>query len=459
MTFYHPLWAPPTPPELTAGRAAAERALSVGAQTDRERAYIAAIHAFYADPDRLDHRTRSSAYRAAMERTADAFPEDDEASIFYALALLGAAPPSDPDYASQKQAAAILERELRDDAQHPGIAHYTIHAFDYPELAELALPAARIYADLAPGSAHALHMPTHIFTRLGLWEESISANVACRDAATAMLEAIQPERTSFEALHCQDYLAYAYLQIGEDERALRVLEGVASASRFDDPNFAAGYALLAVPARYALERRDWSSAAGLDVPDVDLPWQYFRESHGSTFFTNAIGAARSGDVARARTAVERLERLRDELAASALTASYDWAGQVESMRLAASGWLAFAEGRTDEAVQLLSSAAAKEESVGKHPVTPGPIVPARELLGDLLLELGSAPAALEAYEATLRHSPGRFSALAGAARAARAAGNAEKAAEYFQALLAQAGRSSSPREELTEARAFLAGRP
>lgn len=456
MSWFHILWAAPTPDELAAGRAAAERATHLGAGTERERAYIAAISAFYADADRLDHRTRAAAYRDAMERTATTFQDDHEASIFHALSILGAAPPSDTTYRSQKRAAAILDRLLEVHPGHPGIAHYTIHAFDYPALAELALPAARVYASLAPGSPHALHMPTHIFTRLGLWDESIASNEACRETADAAVARTHPGASAFEALHCQDYLVYAWLQKGEDERALQVLERVSKATRFDDGNFGAGYAMLAVPARYALERRDWKAAAALLHSNAKLPWELFSYARGITWFANAVGAARSGEVARSRAAVAELERLQESLAAEPPAVPYDWAGQVESMRLAAAGWLAHAEGGAEEAVRLLTKAAEKEELVGKHPVTPGAILPAREQLGDLLLELDRPAEALAAYEAGLADAPRRFNSVAGAARAARAAGERGKAAEYYRALLDLAGSSTTRPEPLGEARAFLA---
>lgn len=457
MTYWHILWMPPTPDELAAGRAAAERAARLGAGTDRERAYIAAINDFYRDADGHDHRTRAQAYRAAMEKLAADFPQDHEATIFYALSILGAAPPTDPTYAAQKRVAEILRRLLPDHPRHPGIAHYTIHAFDYPELAELALPAARVYAELAPESPHALHMPTHIFTRLGLWDESIAANLACERSANAYVAKTHPGAAAFQTLHCLDYLAYAYLQLGEDEKAREVVEEVAAARKFDDPgNFGIGYAVLAIPARYALERRDWNAAARMEVPDVDLPWHLYSYGRVITYFANAVGAARSGDVARARAAVGRLERLHAEVAENPPGGPYDWAGRIEAQRLAAAGGLAFAEGRPDEAVRLLTAAAEKEEAVGKSGVTPGAILPARELLGDLLLELERPREALAAYEAALADAPRRFNGLLGAARAARAAGERDKAAAYYGALIELAGASSARSAELSEARAYLA---
>lgn len=458
MTYFHPLWAPPTPEELAAGREAAEQAARIGAQTEREKDYIEAINAFYRDADRLDHPTRARAYRDAMRRLADRFPKDDEAKIFHALAVLGAAPPSDPTYTTQKRAAAVFTDLLPRYPGHPGIAHYTIHAFDYPALAKLALPAARTYADLAPESPHALHMPTHIFTRLGMWEESISSNHACVRAAKGYVAKAHPGAASFEALHCQDYLAYAMLQLGRNDQAREVLEEAAAAHRFDDPNFAVGYALLAIPARYALERRDWKAAAALKMPEVELRWENFRQVQALTHFANAIGAARSGDVEGAQKAVTKLGELRSAVASSPPSGPYDWAGRVDAMRRAAAGWLAFAQGHPDEAVQLLTAAAETEETVGKHAVTPGPVLPARELLGDLLLELGRPAEALAAYEASLTESPRRLNGIAGAARAARAADERGRAAAHYRALVELIDASSSARRaELEEARGYLSG--
>lgn len=454
MTYYHPLWAPPTPAELTAGRAAAEEAARVGAQSERERGFIQAIGAFYRDADKLDHRTRALAYKAAMEKLAASFPADDEASIFYALSLLGTAPPSDSTFAQQKQAAEILNRLLPRHADHPGILHYVIHAFDYPQLASLALPAAQSYAKVAPSSAHAQHMPSHIFTRLGLWQESIASNIDSAATAKAQVARTHPGTTAFDDLHALDYLEYAYLQLGDDRKAREVLDEVAKASRFDEANFAAGYALAAVPARYALERRDWKAAAALAAPAAEVPWERFPYARGITDFANALGAARTGDLDRARKALAALQALHATLAKQPPAGPYDWAGQVESMSLAAGGWVAFAEGRKDEAVKLLTAAADKEEKVGKHPVTPGAILPAREQLGDLLMELGKPKEALAAYEKALADAPKRFNGLAGAARAAELVGDAAKARAYSEELVALCG-ATCERPEAKKAKVAL----
>jgi hypothetical protein len=457
MTYYHPIWAPPTPAELAGGRAAAEQAAQVGAATERERAYIAAVGEFYRDAGTRDHGTRAQAYRAAMRELARRFPEDDEATIFHALSLLGTAPPTDTTYAQQKEAAGLLNGLLERHPAHPGIAHYVIHSFDYPGLAEQALPAARAYARIAPGSAHAMHMPTHIFTRLGLWPESIAENL--RSAAAGRLQAARthPGTESFDALHALDYLEYAYLQRGDEASARGVLEEAARATRFDAANFVVGYALTAMPARWTLERRDWKAAAALTPPPLDLPWDQYRYARGNTSFAQALGAARGGQPAAARAPLERLEQLAADLERAPIPGPYDWAGHVKSLGLAAAAWLAHAEGRDDEALRLSLEAAELDERTGKHPVMPGSPLPPRELRADLLLELGRPSEALAEYEAALREAPGRFNALAGAARAAERAGRSERSAELYRSLLGQAA-AGSPRPELQEARRRAASR-
>lgn len=454
MSYYHPLWAPPTPAELGAGKAAAEEAAKLGATSERERGFIQAIGAFYQDAEKLEHRPRALAYKAGMEKLSASFPDDDEAAVFYALSLLGTAPPSDATFAQQKKAAEILNRLLPQHADHPGILHYVIHAFDYPQLASLALPAAQSYAKVAPSSAHAQHMPSHIFTRLGLWQESIASNLDSAATAKARVARAHPGATAFDDLHALDYLEYAYLQLGDDRKAREVFDEVAKASRFDEANFAAGYALAAVPARYALERRDWKAAAALAPPAAELPWERFSYARGITDFANALGAARTGDLDRARKALAALQALHATLAKQPPAGPYDWAGQVESMSLAAGGWVAFAEGRKDEAVSLLTAAANKEEAVGKHPVTPGAILPAREQLGDLLLELGKPKEALAAYEKALADAPKRFNGLAGAAKAAELAGDPARARGFYGELAALCG-PSCERPEAKKAKVAL----
>jgi hypothetical protein len=453
MTYYHPIWAPPTAAELAAGAAAADKADVVGASTDREKYYIFAIGAFYRDYGRVDHGMRARAYKEAMEDLVRRYPDDQEASAFYALALLGTAPPGDATFAAQKQAADILTGLLLKEPQHPGAIHYLIHAYDYPSLAAMALPAARAYAKVAPSSPHALHMPSHIFTRLGLWSESIESNLASADAAQRLVARTYPGAASFDALHALDYLEYAYLQIGDEPRARHVRAAAATARKFDDPSFIAGYALAAIPARFALERRRWEDAAKLEPPDARLNWENFAYARAITYFAQALGSVRGGEPKRAYAALANLEEVHAVLLKSPVPGPYDWAGQVDSMRLAAAAWLAYSEGRQSEAVDLAHNAADLEDHVGKHPVTPGAVLPARELLADLLREMGRPVEALQQYQLSLNVAPNRFNSLYGAAQSAEASGDARKAVQLY-ALLAE-NCASSDRAEVERARDFL----
>ncbi len=431
MSNFHEVWpAPYTAAELARGVAAAEKAKSVGAKTAREQGYIDAMATFYRDAGTLDTPTRARAYEAAMQRLATQFPADDEASIFYGLILInhGMAMPKDKTYAYQKQAAEIFSRLLAKHPDHPGIAHYLIHSFDYPALAPLALNAAYAYSKIAPSSPHALHMPSHIFVRLGMWQETIDANIASANAAHQHALRTHPGAAAFDALHADDYLAYAYLQRGEDEKVRGLIEELSAVKSLSVENFAGFYALAAVPARFTLERRRWADAAALTVTPAGLPWDSYAYAEAVTYFARAVGAARSGDPARARADVERLQNLRQKLVDQK---NAYWADQVELQRRAAEGWIARAEGRNEDALVLLQSAADLEDSMDKSPVTPGSIIPAREMFGDLLLELNQPARALEAYERSLKDSPNRLNGLSGAARAAQLAGERAKAREYY----------------------------
>ena len=454
MTWYHPIWAPPNPAELASGRAAAEKAAALGAKTERERGYIAAINAFYRDSDRLDHRSRAAAYLAALDELSRRFPDDHEAKIFYAEMLVATAPANDPTLAQQRKAGEILNGLLAAEPDHPGLVHYLIHAFDYPALADQALPAARIYAKIAPSAPHALHMPSHIFTRLGLWQESIESNIASAAEAKRQVAKAHPGAASFDGLHALDYLEYAYLQVDDQARAKAVLEETAAAKKFDDDSFAAGYALAAIPARWALERRDWTAAAALTPPQVELSWQRFVYAPAISHFARALGASRTGQVEQARAAVAKLEEIHAGLVRTPIAGPYDWTGQIEAMRMTAASWLALAEGRKQEALELARSAAALDEKVGKHPVTPGSVLPPRELLGDMLLELGRPAEALPEYEKALRSAPNRLNSLYGAARAAELSGDKAAARKFYGQLLANCN-SSASRKEVRQAREFM----
>jgi hypothetical protein len=455
MSVFHPIWAAgnpggePSPAELARGIEAVAKAKAAATQTERERDYIAGVEAYYRDAGTRDHRARALAFEAAMQRVYEKYPRDREAGIFYSLAILGTVSPADKTFAAQKKAAAILNRILPDAPEHPGIAHYLIHSFDYPPLAELALPAAKSYAKVAPDAPHALHMPSHIFTRLGFWEDSIQSNLASAAAAQRYVAKTAPGVTSFDDMHAEDYLEYAYLQLGRDAEARGVAETVARVERLDVPNFAAAYALAAVPTRYAVERGKWSEAAKLELKPAGFPWEKFRNAEAIVVFGRALGAARSGDPAAARAALDRLEAIKGELEKKG---DEYWSGQVEIQRLEAASWLARAEKKDDDALRLARAAAELEDSTDKHPVTPGSILPARELLGDLLLDLQQPAPALKAYEASLAVAPNRFHGLAGAARAARAAGDQAQARTYSAKLLALASQANSDRPEILEAR-------
>jgi hypothetical protein len=460
MTLFHPIWAAanptaaPSAAELARGLDEVDKATAPGPPTARERDYVTAVRAFYTGSDHLDHRARSLAFASAMEQVHARHPADKEAAIFYGLALLGTASPSDKTYAVQKKAAGVLNAVLPSAPDHPGIAHYVIHSFDFPPLAELALPAARAYARIAPSAPHALHMPSHIFTRLGLWDESIAGNLASAEAARRVVARLHPGATAFDELHALDYLEYAYLQEGRDAEAEGVLQQVGRVATLDVPNFAAAYALAAVPARHALERGDWAQAAALTLAPSSFPWAQFPHTEAIVVFARALGAARQSDLPAARGAVSRLQEIADRLRVK--NDSY-WADQVRVLHGQASAMVARAEGRTEEAVRLMRAAADLEDGTDKSPVTPGSILPARETLADLLLETGDAAGALVAYDASLRVAPGRYHSLAGAARAAEAVGDEARATSYQAQLVKQCGRADASRLEVAKARAALSG--
>ncbi|MBV8632094.1 MAG: hypothetical protein JOZ83_14280 [Silvibacterium sp.] len=446
MTYYHQLWSPPGPADLKAGASALEKANAAGAKTQREQDYIAAIGTFYKDSDKLDYRTRSLAYEKAMNQLQVRYPNDHEAAIFYALALLATAPPSDKTYVNQKKASAILEPLFVEQPEHPGIAHYIIHADDYPPLAPSALDAARRYAKIAPDSPHALHMPSHIFTRLGLWQESIDSNLA--SAASA-----QKYNAPGNELHAKDYLIYAYLQGAQDEEAKKALEAP-PAGRPDDPQYMNWlYAMGTSPARYAVERHQWSDAAALPVPPDTFPGGRWSWTEANLHFARVLGASHTGQIEAARKEAQVLASLRDTLTQNNETY---WADQVAIQHEIAAAWITFAEGKHEEALQQMRSAVDHEDRTDKHNVTPGVILPARELLGEMLLEQKQPAQAMNEFEATLRTAPNRFNALAGAARAAMLSGNSEKAKTYYAQLLAICAHADGHRPELQNARSLLA---
>lgn len=445
----NPISNVPTVAQLRRGWAAVEQAKARSAPTERERGFIAAVEAFYKDPEQPLGMARFAAYEQAMERLYARFPDDREVIVFYALSLLPneSMLSTDKTYAKQLKAGALLEKIFAAAPEHPGAAHYIIHAYDYPSLARRALPAARRYALIAPSSDHALHMPSHIFTRLGLWQDSIESNRGAALAARAYAAKIDPAAPPPLPVHMLHYMVEAHLNLAQDRRAKAILDEVAAAPRIPD-TLGAAIAVAGMPARYALERRRWAEAAALPPRPSRHPY-----AEAITHFARALGAARTGDLAAARADVARLAALRE---AAVQGGQEYWAQQIEIQRRAAAGWLAKAEGRIDEAFALVRSAADLEESTQEHQTARDAIVPARHILGELLLDAGRAREALREYEAALAKEPKRFHGLAGAARAADAVGETAKARDYAAQLVALGRDADSERPELTWARALAA---
>jgi hypothetical protein len=430
------------------------RARAAGARTARENDYIGAIEIFYKDADTVPHRTRALAYEKAMEQIATRYPADREAAVFHALALNITLDPNDKTYANQLKAAGILEKVFAEQPNHPGVAHYLIHSYDFPPIAAKGLPAARRYASIAPSAPHALHMPSHIFTRVGDWAESIETNRASAKAAADTLAASGPQTglRSYEGLHAYDYMMYGYLQLARDREARVLVDEVTSTRKLNVDHFAGAFALAAIPARFALERGQWAEAAALTPRPGDLAWSKFPQAESIVWFARGLGAARSGDPARARQDLARIEALRDGMTAAK---SLYWAHQSEVQRLAVAAWIARAEKRDDEALALMRASAEAEDETEKHPVTPGPIKPARELLAEMLIEVGRPASALQEVEASHRVEPNRFQGLYVAARAAELAGESTKARVYYVRLV-DLGKDADPsRPELEQARRFV----
>jgi hypothetical protein len=438
----NPFTWPPAQKALAEGSDAVQKAKTIGAKTQREKDYIGAIEVFYRDADKLDHRTRVVAYEKAMEGIYRRYPKDQEAAVFYALALNATALPTDRTYSNQLKAAGILEKVFANQPQHPGVAHYLIHSYDYPAIADRGLRAAERYATIAPSAPHALHMPSHIFTRRGLWQESIKSNLESASAA----------KNQFDQLHAMDYLAYAYLQLAQDLKAKRVLEDMNAIPKITFEHFVPGYALAAIPARYAIERRRWDEAATLTPRPADFPWSRFPQSESITVFARGLGAARSGNPTQARQDIDRLKAIRGNLAQG--KQSY-WEEQVNIQAKIVEAWVAYGEGQKDEALRLMRAAADAEDATDKHPVTPGPLVPARELLGEMLLEANHHTEALKEFETSMRIEPNRFRGFYGAAKAAQLSGDGNKAKTYYTKLLTLCENADADREELREAKVFL----
>ena len=431
--------------QLQDGWQAAKRGQSLGARTEREQAYISAVSKLYADFEKTPEQTRLLAYRDAMAEVALHYPQDHEASIFYALALAASEQPSDKTYAGRLKAGAILETLFAQEPEHPGLAHYIIHTYDVPPLAARALLAAQRYSVIAPDAPHALHMPSHTFTRIGYWQDSIDSNLAAATAA-------RREGQTAEELHALDYQVYAYLQTAQDDAARRLVESLPEiVSRFNPgmvisgaaPPSAGYFALAAIPARYALERQDWKAAAMLEVRESPFP-----HAEAMTHFARGLAAAHLGDVAGARSSREALANIHERLVKS--KEGY-WAEQVEIQRRTVSAWTALAEGNRGAALQEMKSAAELEDDTEKSAVSPGPLATSRELLGEMLLQMNQPAEALEQFEAACKREPNRFRALYGAARAAHLKPDPEASRRYSAELIIVCAHADKPgRKELAE---------
>lgn len=431
MSNFHPLWAPPTGEELKKGSWAADKAKQIS-KDPKETAYIHAIASFYADWKKEDHKTRTLRFEKSMEQLHQEYADDPEAAIFYALALDAAADPADKTFVKQKKAASILQDLELKYPNHPGIIHYIIHSYDAPQLASFALPAARKYAAVAPSSAHALHMPSHIFTRLGLWSESIQSNLVSVASAKCYAEQSGIKGHWDEELHGLDYLVYAYLQRGQNDSAKYLWDYLNTIKEVSPANFKVAYAFAAIPSRYLLENRLWNEASGLEVNCPAFSWKDYPWQYAIIHFTRAMGSANSGKPDAAKKEIKELQNLHDTLVNQ--KDEYK-ANQVMIQIKTAGAWLAFREGKAAEALMLMNAAADMEDKTGKHSVTPGEVIPARELLGDLLMLMNQPAKALEAYRIDLENHNNRLNGLAGAALAATKSNDHINARNYWNQLV------------------------
>ena len=435
----NPHSAIPTP-NLAPGLAALETAKRLGAKTERERDYIDALSLMYVDYDKLTHTQRITSFLRAMEKLAAKYPSDDEAQIAYAITLNTSAPPADKTYAQQSKGAAILEPISTRLPQHPGVTHYLIHLYDYPATAEKGLDAANRYAKIAPDAPHAQHMPSHIYTRVGYWKQSIASNIASVKAA-------QVDKSLSDQLHGQDYLVYAYLQLAQDKEARTVVDQMLTVTGYNASIRAATFAITAGPARYMMERGDWKGASELQVRPTGTAFV-----DAITHFARAVGAARIGKPEFAKAEIDKLAELREK---TRDTKDAYWTEQVDIQWQVANAWMLYAQGQHDEALKAMSAAADAEDKTEKSPVTPGPLAPARELYGEMLLERGMPKEALAAFDATKAKEPNRFRGFLGAARAAEKLADKAVAKANYQKLVALVGEGNSDRLDVAAAAQYL----
>lgn len=452
MSIYHGLWAPPEQAVLEKG----VKLLAIADKLPKSKKaseYINAIGTFYENWETIDNQTRKDLYAQKMEEMFNDYMDDAEVAIFYALALRASAVPTDKSYAKQRTAGKILEGLFKKEPNHPGIAHYIIHSYDYPELAELGLSTARRYADIAPNSAHAQHMPSHIFTRLGLWNESISTNINSAASAVCYAQSIALDAHWDEEVHAMGYLVYAYLQTGENEKANEQYAYLKSFENIFPPNFKIAYSAAAIPARIAVENKNWEEATVLKLPKITgLEWEKFPWQQSLLHFAKALGAIHMNNLIDAEKELSLLKSFKDELIN--LDDAYK-ANQVAIQIVTIEAWLKLENGELEEALRLMRNAVEMESLTSKHPVTPGEILPADELLADMLLKSNRPIEALDAYELNLKRRPNRFNGIYGAAIAAKHSKNKEKAIFYFEALLNLTKNAQTDRPEVFEAKVFL----
>lgn len=453
MSNFHPLWAPPTKEEFEKGRKAIEIAKSITHKSKKEAAYINAMAELYIDPETASHAMRCIRFEKAMEKLHMDYPDDEDAASFYALALNGAADPADKSYTKQKKAGQILNSLGADKSYHPGVIHYLIHSYDYPALAAMALPAAKKYASVAPSSAHAQHMPSHIFVRMGLWDESINSNTVAASAARCYAESAGITGHWDEELHCLDYLVYSYLQKADNKNAKQQWDYLKSIRVVHPVSPKAVYSFAAIPSRYLLENRMWTEAVVLQPQEInDIVWDKYPWEKAIIHFTRLLGAIHLNKLDTARAEFMQLGYLHEALVKKQEVYK---ARQVAIQVKASAAWILFKEGRNEDALKLMNEAATIEETTPKPPVSPGEVVPARELMGELLMAMNKPASALEAFEINLKDHPYRFNALYNAGLAAERSNNTVKAVNYYQQLLNSCNSSGSDRSELTAIKAFL----
>jgi len=453
MSMGNPFAWPANPKAMKAAVDAAAEAQRVGAHSQRERDYIGTLPGLFNDWETAPHAVRAKAFAAAMGAVAERYPSDDEAQILYALLLDATAMPSDKTFANQRKAAAILEPLFKKYPNHPGVAHYLIHTYDYAELAEQGLPAAHAYGAIAPSVPHALHMPSHIYARVGNWQGMIDSNRASREASRSELSDKTLQVGAYDALHAMDYMVMADLQFGRAQAAQAVVDEVAAVRKVNVENFPAAYAFAAIPARYALERSDWTQASQLSLSPPDLAWAKFPQAEAILVFSRGLGEARSGKVPAAQSDLARLNQLKDAMQTLAL--AY-WVQQASVQIDALGAWVALAGHHDEEALRMMQAAADAEDASDKHPVTPGNVVPMRALLGEMLMELKEPKAALAQYQRSLKRDPNRLRTLFGAGKAAQASGDREAARGYYGQVKELGAQGDGTRAEVLYAREFLA---